>query len=154
MKLHLKLLSVALLVAVSTITHAQTLKSSVALKTPRTAVINPLIDTAVNTGTAKLGVVVPGYQSTVALQVKLTNISGTTGGVIRLFGTVDGINYVRIPSWTSSGTVVVDSLIADVNHLSKIFVVHNHDYQAYQIQYTGASTMSVAISGAAIWRRQ
>lgn len=129
--------------------------TSAHMTTPRTPVLNNLKDTSTNGSTALWRASVPGFQSVVALQVKLTNISGTTAGKVTLEGSVDGTNFVRIPSiLQTTGAVGLDSLNASSSALSKIFVVDKHAYTKYQIKYIGGSSSAVSGTAEIIWRRQ
>lgn len=112
------------------------------------------LDTVTNTGVKLQKLPISGYQDIVSIQVKLTNISGTTGGVVRLYGSTDGTNFVRIPTVTDAGATAIDSLSANTNAISKVFRLPTHAYTYYRIGYTGASTMAVKLQTFAIWRKR
>lgn len=112
------------------------------------------LDTVTNTGVKSQKLPISGYQDVVSIQAVLTNISGTTGGVVRLYGSTDGTNFVRIPTVNDAGAVAIDSLSANANALSKVFRIPTHSYTYYQISYTGAGTMAVKLKTFAIWRKR
>lgn len=112
------------------------------------------LDTVSNNATKTQKLPISGFQDIVSIQVKLTNISGTTGGVVRLYGSTDGTTFVRIPTVTDAGATAIDSLNANANALSKVFRLPTHAYTYYQIGYTGASTMAVKMQTFAIWRKR
>lgn len=88
-----------------------------------------------------------GYQSVVAIQPVVTKISGTAAGVVRLFGSLDGVNFVRVNA--------TDSLnVANVSTAqTKIFTVAPSSYSYYRIGYTGTGTMACKLQSLAIWRK-
>lgn len=126
-----------------TMANAQTSTGLVVLKSSPTHVpTDTVVNTAVKLQTGQLSV---GY-SLVSVQADVTVISGTAGGVIRLFGSTNGTKFVRINA--------TDSLNVNVNALSKIFVVNPGAYTHYRISYTGAGTMSMKLNSQAAWRKE
>lgn len=104
-------------------------------------------DTVVNTAVKTQTLAISAVNNRVSVQVDLTKISGTAGGVVRLFASNTGVKYVRI--------VPTDSLtMTDVATKSKIFVITEPIYSYYQVQYTGAGTMSVKLNSQAVWRKE
>lgn len=106
-----------------------------------------VVDTVSNTNTKSITARVSGYQDVIAIQPVLTKISGTTAGTVRLFGSVDGANYVRINT--------TDSLVAsNVASQSKIFLVTNHAYEFYRITYVGSGTHVTTLKALLIARKR
>lgn len=106
-------------------------------------------DTAVNT--------TPEFQKTfnsgnalnssMTIQTDLTTITGTTGGVLRLFGSANGTTFVRI--------LPTDSLVVDANHLSKIWTIDdNKIYSDIGVQYIGASSSTTKMNTVMIYQRE
>ena len=142
-----KLFLVAILCAFTVLAHAQ---SGYFVSNSNGTTLDTVTNTAVKT--QKLPIA--GYQDIVSIQVKLTNISGTTGGVVRLYGSTDGTTFVRIPTVTDAGATAIDSLTANANALSKVFRLPTHAYTYYQVGYTGTGTMAVKLQTFAIWRKR
>lgn len=112
------------------------------------------LDTVTNTAVKTQTIRIPGYQDILTIQVNLTNISGTNAGVVRLFGSADGVNYVRIPTYTSTNSVAIDSLTAETNNMIKIFRLPVHAYSNYKVTYTGTGTMAVQMQSLAIYSKR
>ena len=102
-------------------------------------------DTVTNTGTAYLSLKLTGYY-TVSIQVNVTKISGTLGGTIVLQGSLDGTNYVTIPS-SSSLTVT------NVASQGYLWTYSNSPYLYYRVLATGTGTMSGIISAKIMYRK-
>lgn len=134
MKKALFSLILALMVACS---YGQT--SEIVLRTSGGAVT----DTVANTGAGTISARVFGAQSAVALQAVLKKVSGTTAGTVRLFASIDGVNYDRINK--------TDSLVAsNVASQSKIFLVQTPAYNYYRIVYVGSGSHSTVLSATAL----
>lgn len=74
-----------------------------------------------------------------AFQLVVTKVSGTIGGVARLKGSLDGINYV---------SAVTDTVIlTNVATNTYIWNIAPSKYLYYMIKTTGAGTMSATIKG-------
>lgn len=95
-----------------------------------------VLDTVTNAGTETWTLKVPGYKKVVAAQVVITKISGTLGGTVTLQGSLNGVNFVAIPSQTYTAT--------DVASQSAIFTLDNSKYVYYRISWTGTGTMSAS----------
>lgn len=67
-------------------------------------------------------------------QVVVTKISGTVGGTLGLYGSMNGTN------WTLTETATTPS-DASANY----FITTTKRYQKYKIMYTGTGTMSASI---------
>lgn len=88
----------------------------------------------------------PGYWNLAAVTATATKISGTVAGVIRLVGSYDGTNWVRVNP--------TDSLIAtNVATNYKTFSITSYPYNYLAVQYTGSGTMSAIFKGYAIFKR-
>lgn len=114
------------------------------------------LDTVTNTGVRLQKGPIAGYQDNIGIQVILTNLTGTIGGVVRLKGSDDGVKFVRIPSQTDAGAIALDSLKVDVNNTSKIFrIPPGSSYCTYyQVEFTGADTEATTMKTYAIWRKR
>ena len=111
------------------------------------SVIGAASDTVSNTATKSLTARISGYRDIVAIQPVLTKISGTTAGTVRLFGSIDGVNFSRINT--------ADSLVAtNVAEQSKVFVVPAHAYEFYRITYVGSGSHSTIIKAVALTRKK
>lgn len=102
-------------------------------------------DTVTNTGTAYLSLKLSGYYA-VSIQVNVTKISGTLGGTIVLQGSLDGTNYVTIPS---SGSLTV----TNVTSQGYLWNYANSPYLYYRVLATGTGTMSGIISAKIMYRK-
>lgn len=105
-------------------------------------------DTVTNAG-VKLLVTpsTPQFYNTVGVGVVVTKISGTSAGVVRLMGSLDGINYFRVNP--------TDSLnVGNVTPAqSKAFIVTSYAYKYLGVQYTGTGTMAAKITSKALYKR-
>lgn len=97
----------------------------------------PTVNDTVSTVAKSHALNTAGYWSQLLLQVNLNKISGTAGGVVRVFAGLDGVNYpVRVAN--------NDSLVvANVSAQFKIFDVGPTKYPYYKVVYTPTGTMSV-----------
>lgn len=114
------------------------------------------LDTVTNTGTRLQKLPIAGYQDNIGIQVILNNLTGTIAGTVRLYGSADGVKFVRIPSLTDAGAVALDSLKVDVNNTSKLFRIPlSQSYCTYyQVGFTGSGTETTTIKTFAIWRKR
>lgn len=100
-------------------------------------------DTVSNTGSGTLSFRAFGAPDAVAVQAVLTKVSGTTAGTVRLFASIDGVNYDRINK--------ADSLVAtNVAAQSKIFLVPSPAYNFYRVVYAGSGSHSTVLSAVAL----
>ena len=137
----LLLLSVGLAFGTAT---AQSSSGSGILKSSQTHVPT---DTVVNTAVKNQSLPISVVNNAVSVQSVITKISGTVAGVVRLYGSLDGINYVRV--------LPGDSLVAsNVAVQSKVFVVTFPAYSYYRIGYAGTGTMSAKLNSIAVWRKE
>ncbi len=93
-----------------------------------------------NTGTATSTVTVKSVSGLVTIQAVFTKTSGTLGGTATLQGSLDGVNYVTIPT---AATVAGASTytVTDTATQSTIFTVKNQGYYYYRVSWTGTGTM-------------
>lgn len=104
---------------------------------PLTSSTGYSVDTVTNTGVKTQKISVKSYAPAGLIQVVVDKISGTVGGKVLLFGSVDGTNYVQIKT---------DSLVAgNVTTQTKIFDVSPVKYPFYQVSYTGTGTMAAKL---------
>jgi len=102
-------------------------------------------DTITNAGTADAIVKPGGGSVVVGVQVVVTKISGTVAGNCKLFGSIDGLNYVQIET--------TDSLaLTDVATQTYIWQVAPSPYDKLKCTCTGSGTMSAGILAKAIRR--
>lgn len=108
------------------------------------------LDTVTNTGTKTMtSARVGGSWNTVTISAKTTNLTGTQSGILRLYGSLDGVVYHRITAASLRGNSVapVDSLVVDVNHLQKAWIIEKSPFQFYQVQATGIGTVTFTVFG-------
>lgn len=127
------------------VASAQTKSASAIMKSSASHVAT---DTVVNAATVYQISPVSFANSHVAIQTTLTKISGTLGGVVRLFGSLDGVNYVRV--------LPTDSLlVTDVATQSKIFQITDPGYSYYRVGCTGVTgPMSTKMNSIVFTRRE
>lgn len=112
----------------------------------KSSIRNAYVDTANNSVAKTQFVKMQEPQDIVSIQTVLTRISGAAAGVVKLLASNDGVNYVRI--------LPTDSLkVTDVATQTKIFVLTNHAYTHYQIEYKGAGTQAVKFASTAVFRK-
>jgi len=78
-----------------------------------------------------------GGYNTVSIQANVTEFSGTTAGTVKLYGTIDGTNYVQIgESLTLSDVTTVQT---------KIWNITPNQYAKYKIVGVGIGTMNAVL---------
>jgi starvation-inducible outer membrane lipoprotein len=96
-------------------------------------------DTAVNTtAVSKIFIATAGYNA-VSIQHVITKQSGTVAGIARLYGSLDGVNYV------ATGDTLT---LANVTTNTTIWKITNTPYVYHKITVTGSGTMAALVS---IW---
>lgn len=105
---------------------------------------SPATGTVTDSGSDTLDVSIPGYQAVVGIQFVATKGSGTVAGTARLYGSIDGTNYVATGDTLTLTNVTTNSVI-----WSKTTPV----YTKYRIIATGSGTMVATISAKAIARK-
>lgn len=100
--------------------------------------------TVTNTGTDTMSALIPGYSSVTGIQLVVTKTSGTVGGTARLYGSIDGSNFVA----TGDTLTLADASINTVIWRKDLPV-----YVNYRIRTTGTGTMVATTSAKAIQRK-
>lgn len=100
------------------------------------------IDTVTNTTTGYLQARILAPVQAVGIQAVLTKLSGTTGGSVKVFGSIDGVNFAQISSDTLAA--------ANVASQTKIFKIEQPAFTFFRVVYTGAGTHSTTISAKAL----
>lgn len=101
-------------------------------------------DTAVNTTAKSQTAYIPGYYSTVSVQVDLTKISGTAAGKVYFEGSLNKTGQFE----------KVDSLtLANVTAQSKVFNVTPGRFVYYRIRVAPTGTQSTAFQSFAVARK-
>lgn len=100
------------------------------------------LDTVTNTGVKNLTTGrIAGAGQTVTIGIATVNLTGTQAGVARLYGSLDNVHFTRVRTPLLHGQGV-DSLKIDVNTLNYHWVVDNSPFTYYQLQITGAGTVT------------
>lgn len=110
------------------------------------ATVMPLAagDTVVNTGTsAKVFTATAGYGG-VAVQAKVSLISGTGAGTLGLYGSLDGTNYVQIGSNYTITNTATQSTIFYVSTPLPVYI---------KVLATGAGTEQAVITVSYVLRK-
>lgn len=100
--------------------------------------------TVTNTGTDTMTALIPGYSEATGIQLVVTKTSGTVGGVARLYGSIDGTNYVA----TGDTLALADAAVNTIIWIKAVPV-----YVNYRIRTTGAGTMVATTSAKAVQRK-
>lgn len=113
------------------------------------------LDTVTNAGARSQKLAVAGFQNVVALQINLAQLTGTAAGFVRVYGSEDGLSFVRIPTVVAGNTTAIDSMEVANNAvgLHKIFIIPVHAYTFYQVTFTGSGTQTTTLQTFAIWRK-
>ena len=118
--------------------------------------ISATSDTATNSGTSYVTTRVRGWYNTISIQAVATKISGTAAGTVTLQGSLDGTNFVTVPTNylhdpTGLEPYKVDGAatmtVTDVTTSTAIFVVIGSPFQYYRLSHTGTGTMAVRLRG-------
>lgn len=100
----------------------------------------PLVagDTVVNTGTASKTILLTGGFSGVYLQADVRKLSGTVGGTLQLFASVDGVSYVQVGSdQTVTNTTGTKAYAFSVSAPVPVYL---------RVIHTGTGTMSSVLT--------
>ena len=105
-------------------------------------------DTVVNT-TAKTiaSPKIESFYDLVGVEVRITKVSGTVAGTLRLFGSYDGTNWVRVNA--SDSLIVPNTATA-----YKSFTVTSYPYRYLGVTYTPTGTMSAKMRASALYKRK
>lgn len=105
------------------------------------------LDTVVNTAAESLTIAVAGPQANVSIVATVTEISGTTAGTVRLWGSIDGTIYALVDG---AGTFSPADVAGAQSYAWK---VSPSAFTSYRLIYTGAGTMSAQFKAKALWRK-
>jgi len=134
-----KLFAVAILLTViSTLSYGQTPEG--AYTTMKSTTTGLALDTVTNTGARSQVLRVPGFANTITILATVTEISGTTAGTVKLYGSLNGTNYAEID------TAQVFSPADQVAAQSFKWNVNPSQYTYYKVTYTGAGTMAAKLA--------
>jgi len=103
-------------------------------------------DTVVNTAAVSkvIPVLTAGYEGAVVF-ANVTKISGTVGGTVQLFGSLDGTNYVQIGAdQTATNTAGTKSYAFYVTAPVPVYL---------KVTHTGTGTMSSSITVSYVYRK-
>lgn len=100
--------------------------------------------TVTNTGTDTMTALIPGYSAATGIQLVVTKTSGTVAGTARLYGSIDGTNYVA----TGDTLTLADAAVNTVIWTKSVPV-----YVNYRIRTTGSGTMVATTSAKAVQRK-
>lgn len=106
------------------------------------------LDTVTNTGTEVMTLAVPLSQASVTVLVKVTELTGTTAGAVKLLGSIDGGTTYAILD--GAGTFSPAD-VAGAQTFS--WQIKPSAYTHYRVSYTGVGTMSATISAKVLWRK-
>lgn len=95
------------------------------------------IDTVDNTESISQTKQIIGYHKQLTIQSTVTKISGTVGGTITLYGSLDGVTYDQIGTDVFTATNVASQC--------NIWNLGVSGYAYYRVTYAGAGTMSAKL---------
>lgn len=142
MKKLLSILIIGLLFAIALPTQSHAQANTTYLKSTTS---HGTVDTITNATVKTQYASITGYQAVLTIQTTVTKISGTTAGVVYLYGSLDNVNYTRIAT---------DSLLlANVSTAQvKLWSVNPSTVQYYQMRVVPSGMQSTKISTYAIYR--
>lgn len=111
----------------------QKANSQVQARTNYAAYLSATNDTLTNADTTTYTVSVTGKKSTISFQTNITKISGTVGGTIKIYGSVDGTNYA------TTALTTINLTDASANHAT---VYTSNGYQKYRYQIITSGTQA------------
>jgi hypothetical protein len=100
-------------------------------------------DSLVNTDTSYASAIVPGNVTSAAIQLTVSNHSGTLAGKAYLQGSVDGTNYIVVDSTT---------FVAGASY-TKVWTPTAFPYLRYRIQAIASGTQVSYLAAPAYFRR-
>lgn len=106
----------------------------------------------VDTGTINLGLKLNEPWATVSIQYIGTKVSGTVGGTAKLWGSIDGTNYVLAPNLMFKDTLNAYTN-TDVTTNTKIWVVDRSPYLYYRVAVAGTGTMVATVAAYVLPRK-
>lgn len=102
------------------------------------------LDTLTNADTTTYTVTVSGAKSTLAFQTNVTKISGTVAGTIKVYGSLDGTNYI------TTAVTIVTVTDASVNYG---ITYTSSPYVKYKVQIITSGTQSCSQRTWMVWRK-
>jgi hypothetical protein len=107
------------------------------------------LDTVSNAGSISQILQIGGYQDLITIQAGVTKLTGTPGGSVKLYGSVDNIKY-------DFATTATDTLaVGNVTPLQvKTWVIAPSKFQYYKAVYKGAGSQTSTIVTTAMWRNK
>lgn len=123
---------------------------------PLKSVFAQQLDTVTNTGTKTMTAKISGHYRTVSISATATFTTGTLGGTMTLQGSLDGVNYITVPTafietpssqapYTTTGAATFT--VPNYSAPTKIFTVIGSPYSYFRISYAGTGTMVATIKG-------
>ena len=107
------------------------------------------LDTVTNTGSVSQILQISGWQDLVTVQAGVTKLTGTSGGTVKLLGSVDNVRYEYVNNTPDS------LIVANVAGLQvKTWVITPSKYQYYKAVFKGTGTHTTKIETLAMWRKQ
>jgi hypothetical protein len=107
-------------------------------------------DTVVNTATKYQVIKATSPASVLSIQVTATKISGTTAGVVRVFGSNDKVAWVRLLQGAALAAGDSLNLTNVANAQTKFFFDQPGRYLYYRVGVTGSGTASTKFSAVAV----
>lgn len=109
------------------------------------------LDTITNTGakTMTSTVKLTGPGESVVITTANTTLTGTMGGIGRLWGSNDGIKYQRVRTYQLH-QLQVDSCVIDAAHPNFAWVVDHSPFAWYQVIITGVGTSTYTTQGGVV----
>lgn len=105
------------------------------------------IDTVINAGVRTQRLALAGYQDNVSIVSTVTKISGTLGGTIKCYGSLDNTNWVLVDANTFT--------VTDVATQSYEWKITPSRFAYYEIIYTGVTgPMSAKLSTKMLGRKK
>lgn len=111
-------------------------------------------DTVTNTATNSVSLQVQSWYNTLTVQANLVKISGTQAGTLTLQGSIDGINYVTVPTaYIKSATFTpgvyggsATATATNVASQSFAWVISQSPFEFYRVSWAGSGTMSSSLA--------
>lgn len=105
-------------------------------------------DTVTNTAAESMTLGVAGYQASVTVVATVTEISGTTAGSVKLWGSIDGgTTYALLDGAGTFSPADVTGAQSFAWHIKPSAFTH------YRVIYTGAGTMAAQLKARVLWRK-
>lgn len=92
----------------------------------------------VNTGTVKATAKLDQAARTVTIQSVVTKVSGTVGGKLVLWGSLDGVNYEK----AATDTLILANQTTNL----KVWKLDYNRYYYYRVIATGSGTMNATVA--------